>query len=160
MVCLHVRRNQPRGFVLIAMCATLFLLMAMIGLAFDLGRLYIVRNEAQVFTDAAAMAGALKLNGTAAGLENARQAVERLPAHWNFGTASFEGVVVEFSADGEHWKAAPEQDGDPVAPLHLVRVRAPANTVDILFLRVTGGPETFTVPAHSVADSNPVRLVE
>ncbi len=57
-----------RGFVLIAMSITMLLLLAMLGLAFDLGRVYIARNEAQVFTDAAAMAAASRLDGTAPGI--------------------------------------------------------------------------------------------
>lgn len=158
-----VRRFQTRarrGFVLIAMCAMLFLLMAVVGLAFDLGRIYIARNEAQVFTDAAAMAAAAQIDGTEAGFGRARQAVAHLPARWNFGTAKFENVTVEFSADGRLWTSDPERRGSPAAEIHMARVSAPANHIEITFLRVAGGPESFTVPARSVADSNPVRLVE
>ena len=72
--------------------------MAMIGLAFDFGRVYIVHNEAQVFTDAAAMSAASKLDGTAAGLMRAREVVQKLPVRWNFGSSTFTGVTVEFSA--------------------------------------------------------------
>lgn len=133
--------------------------MAMIGLAFDLGRVYIAHNEAQVFTDAAAMAAALKLDGSEAGLAKARDAVERLPARWNFGATPFQTVVVEFSADGKCWKQAPEQDGE-AAGINLVRVSAPSNHVEITFLRATGAPDSLKVAARSVAAANPVRLVE
>ncbi len=61
--------KQRRGFVLIAMSVTMLLLLAVMGLAFDVGRIYIARNEAQVFTDAAAMAAASKLDGTKAGVD-------------------------------------------------------------------------------------------
>ena len=61
--------------MLIAMSVTMLLLLAVMGLAFDVGRVYIARNEAQVFSDAAAMAAASKLDGTKAGLERARDAV-------------------------------------------------------------------------------------
>ena len=60
---MSVRRIRERGFVLIAMSVSMFLLLAVIGLAFDLGRVYIARNEAQVFTDAAAMGTALRAVG-------------------------------------------------------------------------------------------------
>jgi len=142
--------------VLIAMAVALLLLVAMMGLAFDVGRIYIARNEAQVFTDAAAMAAAAKLDGTPAGLDRARQAVARLPIRWNLGTSAFTGVVVEFSADGNHWDREPKD----AAPLSMARVTAPANNVDIVFLRAAGGPAAFTVPSRSVAASNPVRLTE
>ncbi len=144
-----------RGFVLIAMSITMLLLLAMLGLAFDLGRVYIARNEAQVFTDAAAMAAASRLDGTAPGIERARQAVARLPMKWDLGTQEFTGVVVEFSSDGTKWERDPKDAGATMA-----RVTAPNNSVDIWFLRAVGGPNVFTVPARSVAASNPVRLTQ
>ena len=134
----------------------MFLLLGVMGLVFDLGRIYIARNEAQVFTDAAAMAAAAKLDGTAAGLARAREAVAGIPMRWNLGTKRFTGVVVEFSRDGTNWESNPRD----VAAAAYARVTAPANAVEITFLRAAGGPDSFTVPAHSVAASHPVRLTE
>ena len=156
-----VRRRaiKRQGFVLIAMCATLFLLLGMIGLAFDLGRVYVARNEAQVYTDAAALTAATKLDGTVAGLDQARAAVKGLPGRWNFGSLPITGATVEFSADGKKWLATASQTA-PSESLRLVRVSAPANTVEITFLRATGSPSSLLVPATSVAQSQPVRLIE
>jgi uncharacterized membrane protein len=148
--------KQRRGFVLIAMSITMLLLLAVMGLAFDVGRIYIARNEAQVFTDAAAMAAASKLDGTKAGVELARDAVAHVPMRWNLGTQEFKGVVVEFSADGSKW----EKDPGDASSITQARVTAPDNTVEITFLRAVGGPNNFTVPAHAAAASNPVRLTE
>src|ERR1043166_10081904 len=64
---LHSNQRPRRGFILVAMSVSMLLLMAVMGLAFDLGRIYIARNEAQVFTDAAAMAAAANLDGTPVG---------------------------------------------------------------------------------------------
>ena len=149
-------RPRQRGFVLIAMSAAMVLMLAMIGLAFDIGRIYIARNEAQVFTDSAAMTAASRMDGTTEGLQRAREAVSRIPMRWNLGTQPFTGVVVEFSADGSNWSADPK---DPAGLTHA-RVTAPSNGVDIVFLRAVGGPASFTVPARSVAATDPVRLVE
>lgn len=164
------RRFQPRhpnprshqsGFVLIAMSVTMLVLLGMIGLAFDLGRIYIARNEAQVFTDAASMAAAKQLDGTSAGLERARAAVRRLPNRWNLGTEPFENVVVEFSeAFGEgqpaRWSAAPRS----ATGMKFARVTAPDNHLEVTFLRAVGSPASITVPTRSVAASQPVRLVQ
>jgi uncharacterized membrane protein len=139
--------RKRRGFVLIAMSITMMLLLAMMGLAFDIGRIYIARNEAQVFTDAAAMAAASKLDGTQAGLDRARETVARVPMRWNLGTDEFRGVLVEFDSK------------DP-ASVTTVRVTAPDNSVEITFLRAVGGPDSFVVPAHASATANPVRLTE
>jgi hypothetical protein len=134
----------------------MLLLLAVVGMAFDLGRVYIARNEAQIFTDAASMAAAKQLDGTAAGLDRARAAVAALPDRWNLGTEDFKGVVVEFSADGKQWEAEPKD----LNALHYARVTAPDNQVEIMFLRAVGGPQSFTVPARAVASTSPVRLTE
>ena len=138
------------------MSVCMFLLLAVIGMAFDLGRVYIARNEAQIFADAASMAAAKQLDGTAAGLDRARAVVTALPNRWNLGTEDFSGVVIEFSADGKQWDAEPKD----LRALHFARVTAPENHLTIMFLRAVGGPESFTVPARAVASTNPVRLTE
>jgi len=150
------RKPADRGFVLIAMSISMLLLLAVLGLAFDFGRIYIARNEAQVFTDAASMAAALKIDGTAAGLARARDAVAAVPMRWNLGTKEFTGVVLEFSKDGAAWERDPADAG----PITMARVTAPQNSVEITFLRAVGGPNNFTVPARAVAAANPVRLIE
>jgi uncharacterized membrane protein len=149
---------KQRGFVLIAMSVTMLLLLAVMGLAFDLGRVYIARNEAQIFTDAAAMTAASKLDGTSAGIERAKDAAARLPMRWNLGTKEFVGVVIEFGhdADGEKWERDPK---DPSA-VTMARVTVPSNSVEITFLRAVGGPNSFVVPASSVATTSPVRLTQ
>ena len=138
------KHSTESGFVLIAMSVAMLVLLGVMGLAFDFGRIYIARNEAQVFTDAAAMVAASKLDGTDSGLDRARQAVAKLPGRWNLGTKSFTGVIVDFSPDKQSW----------------ARVTAPDNQVEITFLRAVGAPELFTVPAHSTAAAKPVRLTE
>jgi hypothetical protein len=149
-------RPGERGFVLLAMGACMFLLLAVIAMAFDLGRIYIVRNEAQVFADAAAMAAARELDGTAAGLDRARAAVSKLPNRWNLGTQEFRNVEIEFSADGNRWEKEPM---DPAA-LQYARVTAAENRMQTTFLRAAGGPADFNVPARAVAARDPVRLTD
>jgi hypothetical protein len=144
---------------MIAMSVAMVLLLACIGLAFDFGRIYIARNEAQVYTDAAAMTAASRLDGTLAGVSKAKTAAEHLPGSWNLGTQPFTGVIVEFSGDGIHWNETPEK-GDAPGPWTYARVTAPSNDLGIVFLRVVGGPEKFRILSRSAAQSNPVRLVE
>ena len=138
------------------MAASMFLLLAVLGLSFDLGRAYIVRNEAQVFVDAASLAAAQQIDGTTAGLDRARAAVHRLPDRWNLGTEAFTGVVVEFSSDAEHWDAQPKD----ASGMRFAQVTAPDNQLGLVFLRAVGAPESLTVAARAVAATNPVRLAE
>jgi len=51
--------------------------------------MYITKNEAQSYADAAAVAAALKLDGTAAGLTAADAAVAASPNKWGFSTIAF-----------------------------------------------------------------------
>ena len=134
----------------------MFLLLAAIGLAFDVGRIYIARNESQIFVDAAAMTAAAQLDGTAEGLTRARAAVSRLPGRWNMAAESFHKTTVEFSKDGSRWEAEPR---DP-ALTQFARVSLSEDNLDITFLRAVGGPESFAIPAYAVAAARPVRLIE
>jgi len=153
---MNSRRTRQRGFILIAMSVSMLLLLAVLGLAFDLGRVYIARNEAQVFTDAAAMAAVSKLDGTAAGIARAQAAVAHLPGRWNLGTSEFKGVVVEFSADGTKWESDPKD----ASGVKLARVIAPDNNLEITFLRAVGGPANLRIAARSAAAADPPRWIE
>ena len=144
--------------MLIALSVTMLLLIATIGMAFDFGRIYIARNEAQVYTDAAALTAASHLDGSLDKVGEAREAVKLLPGRWNLGTQEFQGVTVEFSADGARWTAAPE--GQPQALWTYARVTAPSNDLGVVFLRAIGGPESFRILARSAAQSSPPRLTE
>ena len=85
----HNRREA--GFTLVATGACLMVLLGMLGLAVDLGRLYIAKNEAQAFADAGALAAVKQLNGKSAGITAAKDAVTTLRTRnrWNMGTTAF-----------------------------------------------------------------------
>src|SRR6266536_6330463 len=90
------RLRRERGFTLIAAGACVVALFGAAGLAIDLGRMYITKNESQGYADAAAVSAAIQLDGTATGLANADAAVAAsinpcAPSsasanRWNFGT--------------------------------------------------------------------------
>lgn len=142
------------------MCACMFLLLASLGLAFDLGRMYIARNEGQVFADAAALAAAQQLDGSADGLTRARAAAQNLPGRWNLAAEEIKGVNVDFSADGSRWERDWKIITRDARAIHYARVAVDGNQLDITFLRAVGGPDSINVPARAVAEANPVRLVE
>lgn len=152
-------RKRERGFVVIAMSVAMALLLAFVGLAFDFGRVYIARNEAQIYTDAAALTAAARLDGSLEGVGKARAAVGHLRGSWNLGTQPFPGVLVEFSTDGRNWDEHPEK-GEKSGSWIFARVTAPSNDLPILFLRAAGGPERFRILARSAAQTNPARLTE
>ena len=64
-------RRRHRGFALITTAASSLVILAVLGLALDLGRLYVINSELQSFVDASALAAAFEMDGTAAGLARA-----------------------------------------------------------------------------------------
>lgn len=98
--------SRRRGAVLITFTLAIVLIFGFMGLAFDLGRLYLARNEAQSFCDAAALAGALMLNG-----HNVNAALDAVDGrfmtassaawkHYQFQNTAFAGYSVKFSQTG------------------------------------------------------------
>src|SRR5260370_2947466 len=58
-----MRTTDRKGFTLIATGVCITSLLGMLGLALDLGRVYITKNETQSFTDTAAIAAGPKPKG-------------------------------------------------------------------------------------------------
>src|SRR5579872_6695109 len=93
----RVGHSGQRGYVLIALTLGLVFILGMAGLAVDIGRMYVTKSEAQSFVDSAAFSGALQLDGTAAGITRAQNAVTADPKKWQFQTNSFTSVTTQFA---------------------------------------------------------------
>jgi hypothetical protein len=99
-------RRRQHGFVLVAAGLTALVLAAAVGLAVDLGRLTVVKSEAQGWADAAALAGAALLDGTPGGLRAAGQAATDWPGRWDVGRLRFPAPQAEFAdSPGGPWRA-------------------------------------------------------
>ena len=119
-----------------------------LGLAVDLGRVYIAKNEAQAYTDAAALAGALALNGTSAGVTAAQTAVTSNATRWNFSTSSFSGTTVEVATSS----AGPWTDANspPSPATNYTYLRVTASVpVPLYFMPVVSAFANSTSPALS-----------
>jgi len=140
-----------RGFVLVACMVCAVVLFGMAGLAIDMGRMYITKNEAQSFGDSAALYAAQQLDGTTAGLTAADNAVATNPNRWNFSTTAFSGTITEYSADGATgWQTSDKVTAAQALNIRYVRVTPVVNNVALFFLPVTGTANTATVKAQSV----------
>jgi Flp pilus assembly protein TadG len=82
------RLSRNRGYVLITMAAAAVALFGALGLAVDVGRLFIGKSEAQAFCDSAALAATMQLNGTANGITAAQNAVTNSVNTWNLDSTS------------------------------------------------------------------------
>ncbi len=136
------RKNRRRGFTLIMVALCTFLLFGLMGLAFDVGRMFIAKNEAMAYVDAAAVAAARELDGTAQGGARATTAAQAAWARWNFGTTTFTSPVIEFSTskDGP-WNVTPPGGWTNVGH---ARVTANVTNIPLYFLPIASF--TGTIP--------------
>lgn len=144
------RQNHRRGFTLLATAVSAAALFGMAGLAVDIGRMYITKNEAQSYADSAALYAAQQLDGTANGLTNADNAVNNNPNQWNFGTTAFSGTLTEYSVNGTSGWATSGSVANP-ATIRYVRVTPTVSNVALFFLPVIGAGTSTTVKASAVA---------
>jgi len=145
-----VRRSR-NGFVLIATSIALTLLLALAALGIDLGRMYVIRAELQSFTDAAALSAALELDGSGAGIANARAGAGRLAMgphamRFDLGAEPITNIETSFSADGKMWEQRPLQPGEA----HFVRVTV-TEPAPLIFLRIFQPVTRTNISAVSVA---------
>ena len=91
------RKGRERGFVLVTMAVAAIALIGVLGLAVDVGHMFIAKNETQAYCDSAALAAALVLDGTTNGITNANAAVTNSTNAWNFGTANVPSPTVTFA---------------------------------------------------------------
>lgn len=143
--------QSQKGFVVIVTCIAMTLLLAIAGLAIDIGRMYVIRAELQSFTDAAALSAALELDGTDPGLSRARAGAGRFATgphamRWDMGTQPITNIATAFSPDDRTWQERPKQAAD----VHFVRVIA-SERAPVIFLRIFQPFSSTTVAAASVA---------
>lgn len=153
LTSIRKRSNNEQGFVLIASAVAAVVIFGMAGLAFDIGRMYITKNEAQTFADSASLYAAQKLDGTSAGLTNADNAVKNNTNAWNFATTAFDPnkTIVEYSVDGSTNWAKSSSVTSP-ATIAYVRVTAVVDNFPLFLLPATGySGTTATIKAAAVA---------
>ena len=129
------------------MLVALGAMLAAVGLALDLGFLFLVKNEAQTYTDMAALAAARALDGSVTGVDRARSAAVQLPMRWGLGGEVFPTPDIQFSADQRRWEAQPRSASD----IRFVRVTANLEQVRLNFLPALIRNQTAQIRARSVA---------
>jgi uncharacterized membrane protein len=134
----HSSRGPEDGFVLLSAAAALILLLGMCGLAVDVGRMYITKNETQAYADSAALDAAMKLDGSAAGIQAASAVVAATVNTWQFNTTSFTGTTVDFSQDGvSGWDSSPVNPANANPPHGLSSI-VPGVTTGMVTAEIIG----------------------
>ena len=151
--------RRQNGFVLVAFTLALFMILGCVGLSFDIGRMYVTRNELQSFCDAAALAAVSKLNGTVAGLDAARNAAKAIPKGYQFGTTPIDAAHATINID---FAEQPPAATSPVAwapnptPSGVILVRVTASApLPMAIIPVVTGVFTSSIAASAAAKQEP-----
>lgn len=143
-------KRDERGFTLFTTVLSLVATIGIVGLAIDVGRLYIAKSELQNFTDSASIAASLELDGTWPGIYRAQGQVSSNPNKWNFVSTSITKTSIYFAqTELGPWVAVP---ADP-AGYRLARVVANVD-VPLTFMAAFMG-----VAPDSGAGGAPVALL-
>jgi Flp pilus assembly protein TadG len=153
--------RSQKGAVLVWFALSILALIGFAGITVDVGRMYVVRNEAQSFVDAAAMAAAVELNGTSAGITAATKAAQSNWGKYHFSSDLFvnpdgtppnnaDGTAptldVKFStASTGPWTALPNP------AYRFVQVTATINGLRMYLMNVVTGQPNATVAAKAIA---------
>ena len=141
------RRNK-RGVVLILAAVGAFAMVGILGLAFDLGRMFVAKSELQNYTDAAAIGAALKLDGTSAGVTRATTSATNDVNQWGFGTESVGSVTVKYA---QGLASAYVPNPAPALDYRFVQVEAEQNVPLYFMPLVPGVGWQRSVAASSIA---------
>ena len=155
----HVLKRKGRhGFVLITMALSSVAIFGAIGLAIDVGRIFIAKNESQAFADSAALAAVMQLDGTSQGITAATNAVVNNPTRWNFATSGFSSPTTDFavSAAGP-WSANPADPTNYAFARVQTSVSVPLYFLPVMLTLLPGTTSTTsqTVRAASIAGQIP-----
>lgn len=137
--------------VLLATAIATVVMISMLGMSVDFGRIFIAKSELQAFADSAAIAAAILLDGTTEGIADALTAVRLSQNRWNFGTATVRDPITEFARDlSGPWVTAPSS----AAGYRFARVTTQV-TAGLFFLPVAVRETSMLVKARAVAAQVP-----
>ena len=144
---LRARREREGGYILIIMGVAAVALFGALGMAVDIGRMFIVKNETQVFCDAGSMAAVLQLDGTENGISNAKNAVTNSTNKWNLDSSAISSPSVKFAtAPSGPWVDNPS----PATGYVYVKVGV-ATTLPLYFIPVVVGKTTQEIDSYAIA---------
>ena len=151
-------RPDRRGGVAIFVALVLVVLLAFVALVVDLGYVSVVHAQLQAGADAAALAGAARLDGTARGLVEAQETAlgvglsneangEPLDLQSNVDNLPDGGIVLG------HWDADAEAFTPSMNPAEVdaVQVQVSTNDLAALFAQVAFGRDRLSAAARAIA---------
>ena len=151
-----MQNRKDRGFVLITMGMTVIALVGVLGIAVDVGRMFIAKNETQAFCDAAALAAALALDGTTVGIAAGQTALANSTNSWNLDTTAVASPTLVFATSlAGPWVANPNPATGYIyarvstsvpLKLYLMPILVPKTTQDVIASATAGQINITTFP--------------
>lgn len=141
---------RQRGVIAILLGVTLLGMLGVLGLALDLAQLYNRKAELQIMADAAAIAAARELNGTASGIDNAitaaATAAGKFSYRYNARTVIWSNDALRFAATPatpeDNWAdAAAAQSASArmlYAKIDTRKLGGDPGVVETIFMRIGG----------------------
>jgi Flp pilus assembly protein TadG len=152
-------------------CLAMVVVAGVAGLAIDVGRMFIARNELRSFADSAALSAALQLDGTSEGIARAQAAVTNAAAgpnafKWDMATKAISNTTVQFAKgagnapntpDAATWSASPPNPASYRFARVVARVDVPL-TLTRAFLSNSNrnAPDSSTVAVSGTAGQLPI----
>jgi hypothetical protein len=157
-----IRRPGERGFSLALITVCLVSMVGMLGLTYDLGRVYITKNELQTFVDASALAAATHLDGSQTGVQAANTTATAgplgtiKPNGYNFDSAAVSVVTATYaSIFNGTYDSYGTASSSGTNTYRFINVSASAN-VPLTFLPALPGISTsMTLTAAATAGEQP-----
>src|ERR1700674_1116887 len=157
------RKRNEKGFSLALLSLSAFVMIGMLGLAFDVGQMFIFKNELQTFTDASAMAAVSKLDGTQTGVQTANTVAtagplgSTKPNGYNFDTIKITnittGYATSFTGTYDNYATA----SSPAANTYRFISVSATQTLNLSFLPVLQGvPTGISISANAIAGQQAV----
>ncbi len=143
-------RRHERGAILVWFALGLLVVVGFIGIAVDVGRMYLVRTEGQTFVDAGALAAAAELDGTSAGITRAVNAAGTSWTKYHLHSLSFPAPTVEFATSSTGAWKAPGNVPSPPTDYRFARVTTNL-TLPMYLMPIFTGTDNATVAARAVA---------
>jgi hypothetical protein len=98
------RKRGERGFSMALIALSAFVMVGSLGLVFDAGQMFILKNELQTFADASAMASVSKLDGSQTGVQTANAVATAgplgttKPNGYNFDTITITNITTGYAS--------------------------------------------------------------
>jgi Flp pilus assembly protein TadG len=155
-------RRDERGSIMIQATLTIIVIMGMIGLVLDGGRLFIVNNDLQDLADAAALAGAAKLDGTGGARQRADVAARSLNNNVRWSDVSAPKILSGTSGV-QFYETLPDLDANKPAQTdkeaNYIKVTTGSWQVAPTFLVAVGAISNNSTHATAVAESDTATCV-